>query len=147
MFKGQFQHNIDDKGRLVLPTKFRDKLGEGAVITFGFDGCLTIYTAAGWENYQNQLLSMPITSQAVRKHLRVLTGSASDVELDKSGRVKIPDYLMKDAGISKECTIVGVGSVIEVWATDRWLKELESGKEDFEEIAEQLTGYGNYSKQ
>ena len=119
MFKGQFRHNIDDKGRLVLPTKFRDKLTEGSVITI-------------------ELLSKPMTSLAVRKTMRVLTGNASDIELDKSGRVKIPDYLLSDAGISKEVTIVGLGSVIEVWATDRWLKEQSIDKADFESDAEQL---------
>lgn len=141
MFKGQFQHNIDDKGRLVLPNKFRDKIGNGAVITIGFNGCLTIFTEKEWERYHDHLLSLPITSQAVRSYMRVLTGSASDVEFDKSGRINIPDYLRKDAGISKECTIVGVGSTIEVWAHDRWLKELEKDKQSFEEIAEQLSSY------
>lgn len=142
MFKGQFQHNIDDKGRLVLPNKFREKLGDGAVITFGFDGCLTVYTEEGWNNYQRELLKLPITSKSVRQHIRVLSGSACDVELDKMGRVKIPDYLLDDAGISKECTIVGVGSTIEIWARDRWLKVLKEGKESFEEIAEQLSYFG-----
>ena len=138
MFKGQYKHNLDDKGRLVLPTKFREQLKEGSVITIGYDGCLTIYTAEGWELCVQELLSKPMTSLAVRKTMRVLTGNASDIELDKSGRVKIPDYLLSDAGISKEVTIVGLGSVIEVWATDRWLKEQAMDKEGFEADAEQL---------
>ena len=138
MFKGQYKHNLDDKGRLVLPTKFREQLKEGSVITIGYDGCLTIYTAEGWELCVQELLSKPMTSLAVRKTMRVLTGNASDIELDKSGRVKIPDYLLSDAGISKEVTIVGLGSVIEVWATERWLKEQEIDKAGFEADAEQL---------
>lgn len=138
MFKGQYRHNLDDKGRLVLPTKFREQLTAGSVITIGYDGCLTIYTADGWKRCVDELLSKPMTSLAVRKTMRVLTGNASDIELDKSGRVKIPDYLLSDAGISKEVTIVGLGSVIEVWATDRWLKEQEIDKEGFEADAEQL---------
>lgn len=138
MFKGQYRHNLDDKGRLVLPTKFREYLKDGAVITIGYDGCLTIYTAEGWKRCVDELLSKPMSSLAVRKAMRVLTGNASDVDLDKSGRVKIPDYLLSDAGISKEVTIIGLGSVVEVWATDRWLKEQEKDKEDFETNAEQL---------
>lgn len=138
MFKGQYRHNLDNKGRLVLPTKFRDQLSDGAVITIGYEGCLTIYTADGWNRCMDELLSKPMTSLAVRKTMRVLTGNASDIDIDKSGRVKIPDYLLTDAGISKEVTIVGLGSVIEVWATDRWLKEQDSDKEDFESDAEQL---------
>lgn len=138
MFKGQYKHNLDDKGRLVLPTKFRDSLKEGAVITIGYDGCLTIYTSDGWKRCIDELLSKPMSSLAVRKAMRVLTGNASDIELDKSGRIKIPDYLLSDAGISKEVTIIGLGSVVEVWATERWLKEQEKDKEDFETNAEQL---------
>lgn len=138
MFKGQYRHTLDDKGRLVVPTKFRESLKSGAVITIGYDGCLTIYTAEGWKRCVDELLSKPMTSLAVRKSMRVLTGNASDIELDKSGRVNIPDYLLSDAGISKDVTIIGLGSVVEVWATDRWLKEQEKDKEEFESNAEQL---------
>ena len=138
MFKGQFTHNLDDKGGLVLPTKFRKDITAGAVITIGYEGCLTIYTAEGWKRCVDELLSKPMTNVAVRKTMRVLTGNASDIELDKSGRVKIPDYLLSAAGISKEVSIIGLGSVIEVWATERWLKEQEEDMADFETGAEQL---------
>ncbi len=138
MFKGQYRHNLDDKGRLVLPTKFRDDITEGSVITIGYEGCLTIYTAEGWKRCVDELLSKPMTNVAVRKTMRILTGNASDIEIDKSGRVKIPDYLLSAAGISKEVSIVGLGSVIEVWATERWLKEQSMDMNEFETDAEQL---------
>ena len=138
MFKGQYTHNLDDKGRLVLPTKFRNEITAGAVITIGYEGCLTIYTAEGWKRCVDELLSKPMTNVAVRKTMRVLTGNASDIELDKSGCVKIPEYLLSAAGISKEVSIIGLGSVIEVWATDRWLKEQAMDMDDFEAGAEQL---------
>ncbi|MCI5745548.1 MAG: division/cell wall cluster transcriptional repressor MraZ [Erysipelotrichaceae bacterium] len=138
MFKGQYKHNLDDKGRLVMPSKFRNEISSGAVITIGFEGCLTIYTAEGWKQCVNELLSKPMTNVAVRKTMRVLQGNASDVELDKSGRMNIPDYLLSAAGISKDVTIVGLGSVIEVWATQRWLKEQDSDMNEFESFAEQL---------
>ena len=138
MFKGQYRHNLDDKGRLVLPTKFREQLTAGSVITIGYEGCLTIYTAEGWKRCVDELLSKPMTNVAVRKTMRVLTGNASDIELDKSGRVKIPEYLLSAAGISKEVTIVGLGSVIEVWATEEWEKEQSLDQDEFESNAEQL---------
>ena len=138
MFKGQYRHTIDDKGRLVLPTKFRNELSAGAVITIGYDGCLTVYTAEGWKRCVDELLSKPMTNVAVRKTMRILTGNASDIDLDKSGRVNIPDYLLEAAGIKKEVSIVGLGSVIEIWATERWLKEQEMDKADFESVSEQL---------
>ena len=138
MFKGQFRHNLDDKGRLVVPTKFREKLTAGAVITIGYDGCLTIYTADGWKQCVDNLLSKPMTNVAVRRTMRSLTGNASDIELDKSGRVKIPDYLLDRAHITKDVTIVGLGSVIEVWATEEWEKEQALDQDEFESNAEQL---------
>ena len=141
MFKGQYKHNLDDKGRLVLPTKFRDELGEGAVITIGFENCLTIYTAAEWDRYTNELFSKPMTTLAVRRLLRRLTGNASDIELDKSGRLKIPANLLSDAAIFKDVTIVRLGSYIEVWATDQWENEQQLDKEEYEYNAEQLYHY------
>ena len=138
MFKGQYNHTLDDKGRLVMPTKFRDPIAEGAVITIGYEGCLTIYTAQGWDRCQKDLLSKPMTSVAVRKAMRVLTANASDIEPDKNGRIKIPDYLLTAAAITKDVTIVGLGTIIEVWATDRWQKEQMMDKEEFESLSEQL---------
>jgi len=138
MFKGQYKHNLDDKGRLVLPTKFRESLSEGAVITIGYEGCLMVYTKEGWEQTINELLNKPMTNVAVRRTMRILTGNASDIDLDKAGRANIPGYLLEQAGINKDVTIVGVGSYVEVWATDRWLKEQEIDKNEFESDAEQL---------
>jgi len=142
MFKGQYQHNLDDKGRLVLPTKFREELGEGAVITIGFENCLTIYTAKEWENYTNELFSKSMTNLAVRRTMRRLTGNASDIDLDKSGRLKIPSNLLSDANIVKDVTIVGLGAYIEVWATEQWQKEQELDKQEYESNAEQLYHFG-----
>lgn len=142
MFKGQYKHNLDDKGRLVLPSKFREQLGDGSVITIGYDGCLQIYTKEGYEQAVNELLSKPMSTKIVRNQLRVLTGSAFDIDIDKSGRVKVPDYLLSDAGITKEVTVVGVGSVIEVWATERWLKEQSLDRDGYESDAEQLQYLG-----
>lgn len=142
MFNGQYAHTLDDKGRIVLPAKFRDFLKSGGVITNGYEGCLTIYTVEGWNKYLENLLSKPMSYSAVRKNMRVVSGSASDFEPDKAGRIKIPDYLLSAAGISKDVTIVGMGSIIEVWATDRWQKEIEKDMNDFEVNAEEVARLG-----
>ncbi len=141
MFRGQFRHNLDDKGRLILPAKFRDKIGEGAVITIGFEKCITIYPEQEWEKLQKSLVSMPVANKMVRSLSRVINGNASDVEIDKQGRVKIPDYLLDNANITKECCIVGVNTTIEIWDAATWLNIENEGKESFEENAEKLSSF------
>ena len=141
MFIGQYQHNIDDKGRLVLPTKYRDKIGKGSIITIGFEGCLTIYPESEYLKTQDDLRKMPMTNRNVRNYLRVFEGSASEAEFDKQGRIKIPAHLIRHAHLEKECVIVGLNSVIEVWALDRWKEIEENGKNSFEELAENISGY------
>ena len=141
MFIGQYQHNIDDKGRLVLPTKYRDKIGKGSIITIGFEGCLTIYPESEYLKTQEGLRKMPMTNRNVRNYLRVFEGSASEAEFDKQGRIKIPAHLIRHAHLEKECVIVGLNSVIEVWALDRWKEIEENGKNSFEELAENISGY------
>lgn len=141
MFIGQYQHNIDDKGRLVLPTKYRDKIGKGSIITIGFEGCLTIYPESEYLKTQEDLRKMPMTNRNVRNYLRVFEGSASEAEFDKQGRIKIPAHLIRHAHLEKECVIVGLNSIIEVWALDRWKEIEENGKNSFEELAENISGY------
>ena len=141
MFIGQYQHNIDDKGRLVLPTKYRDKIGKGSIITIGFEGCLTIYPESEYLKTQEDLRKMPMTNRNVRNYLRVFEGSASEAEFDKQGRIKIPAHLIRHENKEKECVIVGLNSVIEVWALDRWKEIEENGKNSFEELAENISGY------
>ena len=131
----------DDKGRLVLPTKYRDKIGKGSIITIGFEGCLTIYPESEYLKTQEDLRKMPMTNRNVRNYLRVFEGSASEAEFDKQGRIKIPAHLIRHAHLEKECVIVGLNSVIEVWALDRWKEIEENGKNSFEELAENISGY------
>lgn len=145
MFYGVYQHNIDDKGRLVLPNKFRLELQEGAMITKGFDGCLQIYTRESWNAIRAEAKSKPFTSQTVRDFIRVVIGNASDVMLDKAGRLNIPTNLLKLAGIAKEVTIVGLDETIEIWSTEKWEAKESANEEAFEANAEQLSflGRGN----
>jgi len=142
MFYGVYQHNIDDKGRLVLPNKFRLDLDEGAMITKGFDGCLQIYTKESWDAILADIRSKPFTSQPVREFKRVIIGNASDVMLDKAGRLNIPTNLLKLAGINKEVTIVGLDDQIEIWSTEKWLQKEAANEETFESNAEQLSFFG-----
>ena len=123
---------------MFLPTKYRDKIGKGSIITIGFEGCLTIYPESEYLKTQEDLRKMPMTNRNVRNYLRVFEGSASEAEFDKQGRIKIPAHLIRHAHLEKECVIVGLNSVIEVWALDRWKEIEENGKNSFEELAENI---------
>lgn len=139
MFMGEFSHNIDAKGRLIVPAKFRSELGENMVVTRGLDGCLTLYTLEGWQAIYEKLLMLPSTKKEVRLYVRMLTSKASEVELDNQGRILIPSSLIKEAGIKKECMIVGAAGKVEIWAKDRWETYIDDAEESFESIAESLT--------
>lgn len=141
MFRGQFRHNLDDKGRLILPAKFREKIGDNAVITIGFEKCITIYPEQEWEKLQKSLVSMPVANKMVRSLSRTINGNASDVEIVVIGRVKIPNYLIANANIKKECVIVGVNATIEIWDATTWEQIENEGKESFEENAEKLSSF------
>ena len=112
---GQFLHNIDEKGRIIIPSKLREQLSNSVVVTRGFDKCIALYSAEGWEKFQTSLLALPNTMQDARKNIRVLVGSASGQEFDKQGRINLPANLIKEASISKECVVVGVLDHVEIW--------------------------------
>lgn len=141
MFIGQYQYNIDEKKRLILPAKYRKQLEEGAVVTIGYEGCLTIYPMSEYLRTQDNLRKMPMTSKDVRSYLRIFEGNASEAEFDKLGRIKLPAHLIKHAQLEKECVVVGLNSIIEVWSLKRWQEIEENGMESFEEIAEKLSTY------
>lgn len=138
MFMGQFNHNLDTKGRIIIPAKFREKLQEVVVATKGFDGCISIYATSEWETFLTSLNKLPTNRIDARKHIRVIVGSACECEFDKLGRINLPSNLLKEAGVSKECVIIGSLDHIEIWSKDRWDSYYESASEDFESIAEKL---------
>ncbi|MCF0106683.1 MAG: division/cell wall cluster transcriptional repressor MraZ [Holdemanella sp.] len=142
MFMGEYEHNIDRKGRLIMPAKFRDELGEHVVVSRGLDGCLNVYTMAQWEVVFAKLSSLPSTNKNARHYMRDVLSKTTDCEIDGQGRILIPSSLTSLAKLEKECMIIGVANHIEIWAKDRW-KAIEDAEEEgmFEELAESLTEY------
>ena len=139
MFTGEYNHTIDAKGRLIVPAKFRTKLGEAFVITNGNDGCLAIYAKEDWEAFLEQLKAIP-NNKAKRTFVRNFVSAANEVEVDKQGRILIPTTLRENAGIEKDVVLAGVIDKIEVWDKERW--EETSSVEDIDDISEQLADLG-----
>ena len=141
VFMGEYRHSLDSKGRIIIPSKFRDELKENFVVTRGLDGCLTIYTQAQWLEVFEQLKKLPNTKRETRMYIHMLTSKATECNPDNQGRILIPAALLKEAAIEKECVIVGVADHVEIWAKDRWESYYEEASESFEDIAEALTDF------
>ncbi len=140
MFMGEYQHTIDTKGRLIVPSKFREQLGEEFVVTKGLDGCLFVYSQDEWKNIEQSFREKPLTSKDARKFMRFFFAGACTCEVDKQGRILIPPNLREYAGIEKDVVSVGVFSRVEIWSKEKWL---ESGDyEDMDEIAEHMAELG-----
>ena len=142
MFIGEYKHNIDDKGRLALPAKFRHELGDGAVVTRGLDNCLFLYTKKEWEKLAEKLAILPISQANSRAFARLMLAGAMDVEFDKQGRVVLPEYLRQFAGLKKSSVIAGLYTRLEIWDEEKWnaykmQTEAESGN-----IAERMAELG-----
>jgi len=142
MFIGQHNHNIDDKGRVQLPAKWRSQLAAGAVITKGFDGSLTLYPLPVWEDIAAKLAALPQSQPAARAYVRLILGSAVDVELDKNGRVIIPAYLRDYAKLDKPITLTGLKDRVEFWSTSVWEKYQDAIDQDSEDFRQTLKEIG-----
>jgi len=142
MFIGEFQHAIDDKGRLAIPVKFRKKLAGGAVVTRGLDDCLFVYSAAEWKKLAEKLAALPLTQSNSRAFARLMLAGAMDVEIDRQGRVLLPDYLRKFAGLGKDAVVAGLYNRIEVWDRQRWEKYKARTEKRSNEIAERMGELG-----
>ncbi len=126
MFMGEYAHAIDDKGRLTIPARFRDSLGQGAVVTRGFDKNLILYTVEAFRNLSTRTRALSPTDPTHRALLRMAFSSASEAEPDKQGRILIPPFLREYAELVDECVVVGVGDYIEVWSRAAWAAQLET---------------------
>lgn len=140
MFKGEYNHTIDAKGRLIVPSKFREQLGDEFVVTKGLDGCLFVYDNSEWSRFEEKLRALPLTNPNARKFTRFFLAGASDCEVDKQGRILLPAVLREFAGLEKEAVLVGVGSRIEIWNKALWLEK--NVYDDMDEIAENMEGLG-----
>jgi MraZ protein len=141
MFMGEYAHQLDNKGRLIIPAKFREVLGDKMVINRGLDGCLNVYSLASWELILNQLKGLPTTKKESRMYMHMMTAKAALVEVDNAGRVLLPAPLIQEAGLSKACVIVGVVDHCEIWSEERWSAYYDHASESFETIAESLTDF------
>lgn len=139
MFMGEYNHTIDAKGRLIIPAKFREQLGEVFVITNGNDGCLNIYTNEDWETFLDKLRVLP-NNRDKREIVRKFVAQANPVEVDKQGRILIPTALRDHAALEKDVVLAGVIDKIEVWNKERW--EAASDVDDIDDIAERLADLG-----
>ncbi len=139
MFMGEYNHTIDVKGRLIVPTKFREQLGEAFVIAKGNDGCLAIYTNEAWETFMKKIQALP-ANKDIRTYVRAIAGSAVAVETDKQGRVLVPGNLREYAGLEKDVVLAGVIDKIEVWDRKRW--EDQTDIDNIDDIAEEMAELG-----
>jgi MraZ protein len=142
MFIGEYNHNLDEKGRLAIPVKFREELKGGAVVTKGLDGCLFLYPMNEWKILADKLSQLPISQANTRAFARLMLAGAMDVSLDKQGRIMIPDYLRKYINLSKKVIINGLYNRLEIWDEEGWEAYKQKTEADSGDIAEQLGGIG-----
>ena len=140
MFMGEYNHTIDAKGRLIVPSRFREILGDAFVVTKGLDGCLFEYDNEEWKLFEEKLRALPITNKEARQFVRFFLAGAAEVEVDKQGRILIPNVLREFAGLAKDVALVGVGSRIEIWSRERF--EDTAAFDDMDEIAEHMAELG-----
>ena len=138
MFMGEYHHSIDDKGRLIIPSKFRNDLGDEFVITRGIENCLFAYPKNNWEKIVNKLETLPFTKKDARTFTRFFLSGATVAEFDKQGRINITSPLISYANITKECVIIGTGDRLEIWALEEWDNFFDSAKNNMSDIAENL---------
>jgi MraZ protein len=142
MFIGEYRHSVDEKGRLALPAKFRNKLADGVVITKGLEKSLVIYSLEEWGKIAPKLSSLPYTQSNARAFSRLMLSGATDCELDRQGRINIPAYLREYANLKNTTVVVGVYSRIEIWDTKEWETYKAKIEEDYAGIAENLEDLG-----
>ncbi len=142
MFIGEYQYNLDDKNRLLVPAKFRAKLGKGAVVTRGLDNCLFIYPQAEWLKLSGKISDLPIGQAKSRAFARLMLSGAMEVEFDGQGRITLPEYLKKFAGLKKAVVMAGLMNRLEIWDEVKWRKYQSETERDSTDIAENLGSLG-----
>ena len=139
-FRGEYSHSIDAKGRLIIPAKFRELLGDSFVVTRGFDGCLFVFAQEGWDEFEAKLRALPMDKPEVRTLTRFFIAGAVDCETDKQGRILLPANLIAHAKIEKDAVVAGVGNRVEIWSKSEW--ESASSFDDINGIAAKMSEYG-----
>ena len=144
MFIGEYSHSVDEKKRLAVPSKFRGELKNKVVVTRGLDKCLFIYTMKAWEELASKLGTLPVGEAGTRSFTRLMLAGAVDVDVDKQGRILIPDYLKEYAGLAKNVVIAGLYNRLEIWDEKKWADYKKNAEKNSDEIAEQLGKLGVY---
>ena len=140
MFMGEYNHIIDAKGRLIIPARFRELLGEEFILTKGLDGCLSIYPMDAWEAFETKLRALPLTNKNARTFTRFFVAGATNCELDKQGRILVPATLREFAGLEKDVVLTGNINRIEIWSKEKWNEN--SNYDDMDAIAESMEEMG-----
>ncbi|MDO4539507.1 MAG: division/cell wall cluster transcriptional repressor MraZ [Syntrophomonadaceae bacterium] len=138
MFMGESLHSLDAKGRITVPAKFREGLGAGFVATRGLDGCIFLYPMSEWKELEEKVRNMPLTKADARSFARFFFAGASELEMDRQGRILLTQTLREHAEIEKDVSLIGVDRRVEVWAADRWESYSNVAEQSFEKIAENL---------
>ncbi len=142
MFMGEYSHSIDAKGRLIMPAKFREQLGDEFVVTKSPDKCLYVYTNEDWKNFEEKLATLPITNKGTRQFVRFFLAGAATCEVDKQGRILLPAVLREYAELDKEVVLAGTSKRIEIWNKDRYLADQKEYEENIDEIASNMESFG-----
>ncbi|MBX5475496.1 MAG: division/cell wall cluster transcriptional repressor MraZ [Clostridia bacterium] len=141
MFMGEYRHTIDDKGRLIMPARFREGLGETFVITKGLDACLFAYPMTEWQQLERKLRALPFTQANARAFVRFFFSGATECQLDKQGRALIPPHLREYAKLERDAVVLGVASRVEIWSQAEWERYADKAAAEYAAIAEQLAGF------
>ncbi|MBT4120705.1 MAG: division/cell wall cluster transcriptional repressor MraZ [Candidatus Magasanikbacteria bacterium] len=142
MFIGEYSHNLDEKGRLAVPKKFRADLSKGAVVTRGLDNCLFLYTKIEWKKLADKLATLPFSQAKARAFARLMLAGAMDVGVDKQGRVMLPEYLRSFAGLKKQVVVAGLYNRLELWDQKNWEAYKTKSEKESENIAEDMFELG-----
>lgn len=142
MFYGEYQHSLDAKGRMIVPSKFREGLGEKFILTKGLDECLFAYSLEEWSNLEQKLKTLPFTDKDVRAFVRFFFAGATECELDKQGRILIPQNLRDYAKLEKELYIIGVSTRVEIWEKNKWEEYCKGDNMSPDKIAEKMAMLG-----
>lgn len=142
MFIGEYNHNLDEKGRLAIPAKFRAVLKKGAVVTKGLDDCLFLYTKEQWATIAQKFANLPISQAKSRAFARHMLAGAMDLEFDNQGRITLPEYLRQFSGVKKKVIIAGLYNHLEIWDENRWNKYKSVTEKNSNKIAEELGDLG-----
>lgn len=138
MLIGEYHHNIDEKGRLIIPSKFREEIGNSFVVTRGLDGCLFVYSLVEWEKIVAKLKKLPFTKKDARTFMRFFLSAATVCEFDRQGRINLLNSLVEYANLKKECVIIGVNDRLEIWALDKFNNLMEENFDKLDMISEHL---------